>query len=165
MFACNQQPANQKEISTNPLQGNWNFLDKYGNYNEAYFGDSTYKTINKYFKEELAFKYFVKNDSLYSNLDKRKKGMSALAGLKFLSHDSVIISTEFVRDTLSRIKDYKLTLQNTNPFMDSVNFFQAFEKRYENLLISKGIITAEEAREFHEKQTIPQDVIKKRSGQ
>jgi hypothetical protein len=159
-FACN--PVTIKENKTvNRLKGNWAFLDLRGNYNEAFFNDTSYITYNLIRGVSPEFRYFIKNDSLWSNIDKRKKGLNRIAKIQWLEENKVILITEFSRDTLEKLTDEKITLENINPGKDSVLFREAIHKRYENFLVSKGIITTGEIKEFKKKKTIPDDVIKK----
>ena len=145
----------------NPLHGNWAFLDRFGNYNEAWFGDSLYATYNKFNKRSPNFRYEIKNDSLYSNLDKRKKGLNRIAKLTWLDDGRVILNTEFVRDTLQRINTNGVKLGNAHPTKDTTGYSEAFSKRYEEFLISKGIISREEMQEFKNSKRIPEDVKEK----
>lgn len=160
LFACNSQvdQVKDKSVVTNPLKGNWQFLDKYGNYNEAFFDDSLYQTMNRFVNRDVTFNYIAKNDSLYSDLDKRKNGMSAIAALQWLDDNHVIISTEFVRDTLSRMPEGPNNMADIRPYKDSALFFNAFYKRYEIFLIQKGIITQDEVAKFREEGKVPEDI-------
>jgi len=152
--SCNQQTAKKE----NTVKGNWAFLDKFGNYNEAWFGDSLYATYNKFMKRSPDFLYEVKNDSLYSTVDKRKKGMSPIAKITWLGNDRIVLNTEFVRDTLYPIDNDATTLGNSDPVKDSVLYRKAFEHRYEEFLIAKKIISREEIEHFHKSKKIPKDV-------
>ncbi len=159
IIACNPQ-KNSEEENTNMINGNWSFLDGRGNYNEAFFNDSTYITYNLKYGTSPYYSYVVINDSLYSNIDKRKPGLNRIAEFFWLNADKVVLVTEFSRDTLDRIKNLQLTLQNTNPAKDSSVFFGAIKKRYENYLISKGILTQEEIEQFKNDSLVPEDVLK-----
>jgi phage portal protein BeeE len=143
-----------------PLNGNWVFLDVRGNYNEAYFTDSTYITYNMVYGLSPVFMYFIKNDSLYSNIDKRKKGLHRIAKIKVITPDSIILTTEFSRDTIGRMGAEKITLSNTDPKKDSVLFRTEIYKRYEAFLLAKGIIKPEEVEAFKKEKKVPEDVIK-----
>lgn len=159
IVACNP-PIDSKKENDNNIYGNWSFLDGRGNYNEAFFGDTTYLTFN--FAGGLApvYTYIVKNDSLYSNIDKRKKGLNRIAKFEWLNNDKVILITEFTRDTLDRIKDPKNTLQTSDLKSDSAAFFNALKERYEHFLVTKGIITQEEIDQYRNDSIVPEDVIK-----
>jgi hypothetical protein len=148
------EPKDQKN-----LQGYWAFLDRYGNYNEAYFDEHSYATINRFVSEPPRFRYTVKNDSLWTNNDRRKEGLNPIAALIWLDEDHVIINAEFVTDTLERIEKAGITLANTDPKGDSLKFWPAFFDRYERFLIGRGIITEEEAKAFREQQKIPEDLM------
>lgn len=165
LIACNTQVKTDEEsgLQGNHLAGNWQFLDKYGNYNEAFFTDSTYRTINAYVNKEQALSYLLRNDSLFANLDKRKKGMQPLAGIQWIDDDQVVITTEFVRDTLTRMVGVEITLETTSPFRDSLKFYTAFYQRYEAFLVNKGILSPKEVKAFRERQEVPEDVLNKRS--
>jgi hypothetical protein len=141
------------------LLGLWGFLDAYGNYNEAYFDSSTYKTMNRFVPEPPGFNYLVQNDTLFSDVDKRKPGMNPIAALKWIEHDQVVFIGEFVADTLYRLKDATIHLGNSDPIKDSANFWPAFYARYESFLIKRGIITEEDAKQFRESGEIPADVL------
>lgn len=158
IVACNPQTIEEKE-SPNNIYGNWSFLDGYGNYNEAFFDDSTYVTFNLKHGPSPAYNYIIINDSLYSNVDKRKSGLNRIAQFSWLNNDKVILVTEFSRDTLDRINDSKNTLQNTDPTKDSLIFFDGLKKRYEYFLIAKGILTKEEVEQFKNDSIVPGDVI------
>ena len=161
-MACNMESGDkeQSKISENPLKGNWNFLDKYGNYNEAYFGDSIYRTFNRHYVQDATFKYFYKNDSLWSDCDLRVKGLTPIAKIEILEKDRFVLSNQYVSDTLHKMSKEKYTLKDLHPFKDSAVFYPAFYKRYEDFLISKGIITEEEAKDFNENQKVPEDIRK-----
>ena len=159
IIACNPQSGNEEKKS-NTIAGDWAFLDGRGNYNEAFFGDSTYITYNLVYGASPYYYYVIKNDSLYSDIDKRKPGLNKIAEFSWLNQNKVILVTEFSRDTLDRILDAKNTLQNTDPVSDSLIFFNAIKKRYEDFLVSKGIMTLEEIEKFKNDSIIPEDVVK-----
>jgi len=146
--------------SKSPLNGNWAFLDIRGNYNEAFFTDSNYITYNMVYGLSPVFNYFIKNDSLYSNIDKRKKGLHRIAKIKWLTADSAILTTEFSKDTLGRLMNAGITLENTNPQKDSILFRQEIYGRYETFLLSKGILSREEFESFKKDNKVPEDVLK-----
>ena len=156
MISCGQVQENEEKV--NPIEGNWAFLDMRGNYNEAYFGDSLYYTFNHSFGHAPEFKYELRGDSLYSNIDKRKTGLNFIANLTWLDQDTVIFKTEFTKDTLNRIFDAVVRLDNTNLESDSIQFMDAFNQRYEDFLIAKGILSTEEVKRFKEKQIVPDDI-------
>lgn len=157
IIACNPQTRDKNEAANN-ICGNWSFLDGQGNYNEAYFSDSTYITFNLKYGASPYFSYIIKNDSLYSNIDKRKTGLNRIAEFTWLNVDKVILVTEFSRDTLDRIRNAEVTLQNTDLTFDSLLFGDAIKKRYEDFLVTKGVLTKEEIEQFNNDSIIPQDV-------
>ena len=156
LLGCSEM-ENKNNDDKNPLQGDWCFLDKYGNYNEAFFGDSTYRIYNKYVGAADWFKYDVRNDSLYSSVDRRRKGLSRIAKLIWEKDDEVIFMTEFTTDTLYKIKAERSLLSNCEPGEDTT-FVRHFFDRYEQFLIAKGIITEEESVDFRKNQKVPKDI-------
>ena len=164
IVACNPQTSTE-ETSENKINGNWSFLDGRGNYNEAFFDDSTYLTYNLVYGLSEPYRYFVKNDSLYSNIDKRKPGLNRIAMFTWISEDKVVLVTEFSRDTLDRIMNPEITLQNTDPTIDTVNFINALKVRYENFLVTKGILTQEEIDQYKNDSIVPEDVIESLENQ
>ncbi len=160
LIGCNPQPsANEKE--KNKLLGDWQFLDIRGNYVEAFFDDSTYFIYNMSMGKSPKFNYFIINDSLYSNVDKRKPGINKIAEIIWINNDKVLMRTEFSRDTMQRLKDAAITLGVTDLKRDSAVFKEAMDKRYEDYLLAKGILTPEEIKEFKETKIIPEDVLRK----
>lgn len=160
LIGCNPQPsANEKE--KNKLLGDWQFLDIRGNYVEALFEDSTYFIYNMSMGHSPKWNYFVKNDSMYTNIDQRRPGIHKTADINWIDNNKVIIITQFSRDTMDRIKDAVITLQNTDPKSDSAKFREAFNQRHEDYLLAKGILTPEEVKEFKETKIIPEDVLRK----
>jgi hypothetical protein len=157
--SCTQTKQEEK---LNPIAGNWQFLDMRGNYNEAFFNDTSYFTYNQVYGKAPDFVYELRgsNDSLFSNIDKRKKGMNFIAKLTWLHADTVIFKTEFTTDTLGRILDGNYLLGNTDLLADSTFFMNAYNQRYESFLIAKGILSAEEVKQFKEKNIVPEDVKK-----
>ena len=158
MASCNFEK--QRTNSRSPLSGNWAFLDMRGNYNEAYFTDSTYITYNMVHGLSPVFKYVIKNDSLWSNINKRKPGLHRIAKINVITPDSIILVTEFSRDTIGRLMGEKITLENTDPKKDSVLFRAEIYRRYEAFLLAKGIIKQQEMEEFKKFNKIPEDVKK-----
>lgn len=155
LIGCTESPQEPE----NKLLGVWAFLDGRGNYNEALFLDSIYYTYNMRYGLTNGNQYFVKNDSLYSDIDVRKKGLNRIARFRWLSDDLVILSTEFSRDTLERLVGASITLENIDAKKDSLTFRTAFNERYESFLVRKGILTREEIEQFKKDQKIPEDVI------
>ncbi len=153
-YACSSIQEDKGSV----LQGYWAFLDRYGNYNEALFDEHSYATVNRFVMEPPRFRYMVKNDSLWTNNDRRKEGMAPIAKLTWLDNNHVVFNTEFVSDTLERVTNASITLANTDPKGDSSVFWPAFYDRYEQYLIKRGIITQEEAKAFRENQVIPKDI-------
>jgi hypothetical protein len=142
------------------LKGLWGFLDVHGNYNEAWFDSTSYKTMNRFVPQPPQFNYLVQKDTLFSDVDKRKSGMNPIAVLKWIEQDRVVFIGEFVSDTLYRVKDASIHFGNSDPIKDSANFWPAYYSRYESFLISRGIITEEDARQFRESGEIPDEVLK-----
>ena len=163
IMACQPQGRNKSASGSgdkSPLSGNWQFLDKFGNYNEAFFTDSVYQTINRFVDRNLRVRYTIHGDTLRSVVPTADDKRVILARLAWIDSDHVVISTEFVSDTLSRMENPAITLQNTDPFRDSLKFFTAFNERYVEYLIGKGIVTEEEVRAFREQGEVPEDVKK-----
>ncbi len=163
VMACQPQGRNKSASGSgdqSPLSGNWQFLDKFGNYNEAYFADSVYQTINRFVDRNLRVSYTIHGDTLRSVVPTADDKRVILARLAWIDNDHVVISTEFVSDTLSRMENPAITLQNTDPFRDSLKFFTAFNERYVEYLILKGIVTEEEVRAFRERGEVPVDVMR-----
>lgn len=152
IFGCNTAPEKQL------LKGNWAFLDMYGNYNEAYFDDSTYFTFNRIYGIMPGFDYTVQNDTFFSTI-KSTEGIVPIAVLKWIGTKTVVMVTDVINDTLERIIDPKIHLGNTDPLKDSIKFREAFQKRYENFLVNKGILTREEIELFKKDSIIPEDVL------
>ncbi len=159
LFACNPKQESKSNVE-NTLKGNWCFLDGRGNYNEAFFSDNTYLTYNAKYGIAQIYNYKVNNDSLYSNVDRRKKGLNRIAKISWLK-DKVVMITEFSRDTMERIKDTGMTLETMNPNVDTAKFHEAFNKRYEDFLVKKGILSKEEIEQFKKDRKVPEDVIEK----
>lgn len=153
-------PEKKGEPDQSPLSGNWAFLDINGNYNEAFFTDSTYITYNMVYGLSPVFKYLIKNDSFYCNIGKQQPGLHRIGMIKIISPDSIIIETEFSRDTLGRLTGEKVTIENTDPKSDSVLFRKEIYRRYEQFLLAKGIIRPEEMEEFKKTSKIPEDLQK-----
>ncbi len=138
------------------ITGNWAFLDKAGNYNEAFFDTTEYVTYNRRGGLMPSFKYAVKNDSLYSTFGKTKE-LKAVAKLIWINDDKFVIYNESTRDTLERIQTNNMTLQNTDAKADSTKFRDDFERRYEDFLVGKSILSREEIEEFKKKNKVPKD--------
>jgi len=145
-----------KKPKESSIMGNWAFLDKTGNYNEAWFDTDKYVTYNRFGGLMPSFKYVVKNDSLYSTFGK-KKDLKPVAKLIWLNDDKFIIFNESTEDTLERIKSVGITLNNTDVKADSVKFRSAFEKRYEDFLVNKGILSRKEIEEFKKNKKVPDE--------
>jgi hypothetical protein len=149
-LGCSRQaPVNE---SWRKLQGTWGFLDKYGNYNEAFFDDSTYITYNKQYGVLPVVKYRITGDSMYADVDRRdQKGvLIPVVEFEWISGDKVVFHSTTGLDTLERIIGDAVTLETTSPGTDSLKYRTAFNERYEKFLIAKGIITGEEARQQRE---------------
>ncbi len=159
VVACSPKQGSVRN-SENKLKGNWCFLDGRGNYNEAYFSDSTYVTYNGKYGIAPAYKYVLKKDSLYSNVDRRKKGLNRIAKIAWLQ-DKMVFITEFSRDTLERIETDGMTLAKMNPKKDSAKFNRDFNNRYENFLVKKGILSEDEIEQFKQDKKVPEDVLEK----
>lgn len=165
LISCNNSSHKPEEkiVNAEPLMGTWQYLDKYGNYNEVYFGKDAYQTFNRFVDRKITFPYKVMNDSLYSTADRKRAGMSAVAAIEWISNESVILYTSLFRDTLYRLEGAKKTLADTDPFSDSLQFYPAFFERYEKFLIQRGIITETEVMQFREEGKVPEDVDKPRN--
>jgi len=158
VVACNPQTV-QEEASENNIHGNWSFLDGRGNYTEVFFADNTYFTFNLVQGASPLFSYVIRNDSLYSNIDKRKTGLNKIAAISWLNADNVILVTEFSRDTLERILDSQNTLQHIDLKSDSAVYLDAIKTRYEKFLVKKGILSQEELDQYKNDSIVPEDVI------
>jgi hypothetical protein len=106
----------------------------------------------------LLVAYSIHGDTLHSVVPAANEKRVILARLAWIDSDHVVISTEFVSDTLSRMTNPAITLQNTDPFRDSLKFFTAFHERYVEYLIDKGIVTEDEVRAFRERKEVPEDI-------
>jgi len=160
VIGCNSQNSTN-EIEENKLLGDWQFLDARGNYIEAFFSDSAYFIYNMNMGKSPKWSYFLKNDSMYTNIDKRKPGLHKTADINWIDNNKVIIITQFTRDTMERIEGAEITLQNSNLKSDSAKFSDAFNIRHEDYLLAKGILTPEEVKEFKEKKIVPEDILRK----
>lgn len=143
---------NRQEKQT--VRGNWAFLDKAGNYNEAWFDTDDYVTYNRFGGLMPAFRYVVKNDSLYSTFGKTDN-LKPVAKLIWINDDKFVIFNASTSDTLERIKTGEMLLGNTDVKADSIGFRNAFEKRYEDFLVEKGILSRKEIEEFKKSKKIP----------
>jgi hypothetical protein len=160
--ACQQHTKKVKDTPPgSALQGNWQFLDSYGNYNEAWFGKTTYQTMNRFVDRTVLVNYEVRGDSLISSVETERGSQVIHAALEWLDRDRVVINTSVIRDTLIRMKDPAITLQDTDPFSDSAAFFSAFNRRYDDFLVSKGIVSREEIDAFRKRGEVPEDVLDK----
>jgi hypothetical protein len=157
LIACSPKQGG-KPLPENKMKGNWAFLDGNGNYNEAFFADSTFRTYNIKMGAAPVFGYAVRGDSLFTDNDKRRPGLHRIALVEWLNLDKVIFTTEFTKDTLERILGDIVTLETTDPDKDSVLFKTHITIRYENYLIAKGIITAEELEAYKKNKIIPKDI-------
>lgn len=148
------------EKKENTLKGNWQFIDLRGNYIEALFEDSTYFVYNVSMGHSPKWKYFVRNDSLFSIVDSKRPDRRKVSEIRWIDKNLVIIKSQFSSDTMDRIKDTEITLQNTDLKGDSVKFREAFNQRHEDYLLLKGILTPEEVKEFKEKKIVPEDILR-----
>lgn len=164
LAACHQDPGQKILSAERGLPGNWGFLDPNGNYNEAFFGDSTYVTYNRIYGLMPGFNYKYSNDSLWSTLNNSEKGMAPVAGVEWLNENRLVIHTRFHSDTLERITGGGVHLGNTDPLADSLLFREAFNLRYEDFLVRRGILTREEIESFKRDSIIPEDVQQKMQG-
>lgn len=165
VYIVSCQPYGKEKAPEKSLPGNWGFLDPYGNYNEAFFSDTSYVTYNRVYGLMPSFPYKYLNDSLWSTIDKRKEGFAPVAEIKWLDDDRFVIRTEFHADTLERITEAKIHLGNTDPGSDSLLFREAFNIRYEDFLVRRGILTREEIENFKKDSIIPDDVLKNMQGE
>jgi len=157
MIGCNAVD----EKKENTLMGNWQFIDLRGNYIEALFEDSTYFVYNiSMGGPSPKWNYFVRNDSLCSILDPKRPDMYKKSEITWLDNDKVIVKSQYSSDTMDRIKDSEITLQNTDLKRDSANFRGAFSQRLEDYLLLKGILSPEEVKEFKENKVVPEDILR-----
>ena len=135
MLSCKHQPV-QKH---NDLYGNWQFLTADGNYNEAFFSDSTYFSYNHKRGLFPVSHYYLKNDTLFSDANKNKEGMYPIAGFLLLNKDKVIFINQFSRDTLYRLSGDSL-LSDFIENKGSMVYEKVFMDRYKAFLLERGII-------------------------
>ena len=161
LMGCQQQSkkVNDAQSAGRTIQGHWQFLDGYGNYNEAWFAAATYQTFNRFVDRKVMVNYVVKGDSLISTVDMEGGSREIRAGLAWIGSDRVVIATSFVRDTLWRMQVDAPTLEDTDPFSDSLTFFTAFNKRYDDFLVSRGIVSREEIDAFRKSGEVPEDIL------
>ena len=88
--------------------------------------------------------YFIKNDTLFSDADKRNKGQSAIASFHSIEKDRIIIINRFSQDTLYRIMSGEHLISNTTLPAKKEKFKASFMKRYKAFLLERGIIDKEE---------------------
>jgi len=163
LVACNPQSNdNLKDGMESKLAGSWGFLDKYGNYNEALFKDSNFVTYNKVYGLFPELKYYLSGDSLFTDADKRKKGLHPIAEIEWINDNKVVFKSEFSSDTLERLIDQEIMLDNTDVKKDSLKYREAFILRYEQMLVDRGITTWEEIRQFKEQGVVPDDIHQKK---
>ncbi|MBN3034230.1 MAG: hypothetical protein JW861_01475 [Bacteroidales bacterium] len=158
LAGCHRQDNASGVDQVNPLAGDWAFLDKSGTYIEACFHDSTYLTYNRVQGMMPEYRYRLAGDSLQSDIDRRRNGLYPIAKVEWLGDGKVILITEFTRDTLERIPHPDIVLSNTDPVRDSLRFAGAFNVRYENFLIAKGILTSGEIEAWKSRGEMPDDV-------
>ena len=106
------------------------------------------------------FKYAIKNDSLLSNFRKNKNSLERIARIQWLSNDKIILSTEFVSDTLDRIHVNGERIDTTDILLGIGSFVEAHKKRLEDFLVKKGILLPEDVKAFKEKGEVP-DYLKR----
>ncbi len=121
------------------LQGDWQFLNSRGEYSEAYFTDSTYISFHMITGLTPEAHYFLRNDTLFSNADRHRKGLMPMATFRKISKDKIVLGNPFTKDTLERIQGEERLSQMHFP-ADSARFVKAFQKRYHDFLFGKGII-------------------------
>ncbi|MCD4696893.1 MAG: hypothetical protein K8S16_11715 [Bacteroidales bacterium] len=159
IFGCDNTVNHEKRIrKSNVLFGDWGYIDNHGNYIESQFNDTSFRVYNKHAGVSPWFYYSLKNDSMYSGVDKRRLKSPPIATITRISNNEVIIISKSARDTLHRILDGEILLSNTEPGKDSLVFKKAFIARYEKFLIKKGIITEEELEKFRNENFIPDDI-------
>ncbi|MCB0823260.1 MAG: hypothetical protein KDC09_11225 [Bacteroidales bacterium] len=159
LFSCNQ--GKQKQDEHSGIIGCWAFLDGYGNYNEAYFQEHSYLTVNRFVQTPPSSRYQVVHDTLLINTHPDDPELTPIANLIWIDENHVVIHNPYVSDTLERISDNSGELLNLDPKNDSAVFWNGFYDRYEKFLIRRGIITEEEVREYRENKFIPEDVKSK----
>ena len=131
------------KVKHNPLYGDWQFLTSNGDYNEAFFTDTTYLSYNKRIGLFPVAHYFMRNDTLFSDADKRSKGQNAIARFSSIEKNRIIIINAFSQDTLYRIEE-KGKLISTVSFPENESEFKAaFMERYKAFLLARGIIDEE----------------------
>lgn len=155
LYSCNPNTKN----SDPEILGYWAFLDKNGNYNEVHFKEHSYVTINRFVMDPPGLRYKIDNDTLLINSDPQTDGLKPIARLIWVDQNHVVVHSNFFSDTLERVNDPSATLEKLDPVGDSLTFWSAFYQRYEQFLIARSIITAEEAETFRETQQPPEDVI------
>lgn len=152
-LSCQHQ--NQETFT---LKGNWQFLDKRGLYNETLFEDSTFFTYRQHTGFSPVFEYHIKADSFYANVDRRKEGKIPIAQITLMEDGRIMLTTEFVRDTLQRIPENEYTLSHLLIEQDTSKYEARFQARLENFLIEKGITTREEIDDFKNNGKLPKDL-------
>ncbi|MCF8405697.1 MAG: hypothetical protein K9H58_17255 [Bacteroidales bacterium] len=159
-IGCNNSnpKVDNKEEKTNDLIGDWGYLDNQGIYIETQFNDTTFRVYNRYGGCSPWFYYTAKKDNFYSSMEADRVTEPPLASIEWLSSDEVILISKSARDTLIRITDGGILLSNTDPIADSAKFARAFNQRYEELLLRKGIITEQELNTFKKDNIMPEDV-------
>ena len=141
LFSC----QNSKKEQHNVLYGDWQFLTSNGDYNEAFFTDTSYLSYNLKFGLFPVAYYFIRNDTLFSDADKRSKGQSAIARFASIEENRIIIINAFSQDTLYRIKEGKNLISSVS-FPENESAFKTdFMERYKAFLLERGIIDEEES--------------------
>jgi hypothetical protein len=135
-----------KKERHNVLYGDWQFLTSNGDYNEAFFTDTTYLSYNVKIGLFSVAHYFIRNDTLFSDADKRSKGQSAIARFASIEKDRVIIINAFSQDTLYRINENKNVISNISFPDEESEFKDSFMERYEAFLLERGIIDDESSK-------------------
>ncbi len=143
------------------IDGNWCFLNKSSVYTESFFSKNFFRAYNQYLGMSPDFKYYIVDDTLFSTFSTGKKVKTQKSVISWINENKVVLRTGAGADTMDRITKGDFLLGTIDPKIDSLNFSTAFNKRNDNYLIQRGILTKEEVEAFRENQTIPGDVKEK----
>ncbi len=141
LFSCQNSKKEQHSV----LYGDWQFLTSNGDYNEAFFTDTTYHSYNVKNGVFPIAHYFVRNDTLFSDAVKSAHEQRPIAKFQSIEKDRIIIINMFSQDTLFRIKNQEDLISNTLLSGNEQKFKEAFMKRYKAFLLERGIIDQEES--------------------
>ncbi|GAB4322076.1 MAG: hypothetical protein Kow00127_14670 [Bacteroidales bacterium] len=160
LVSCSS-PDKSNESKSPEIFGDWAFLDRYGNYNEAQFKRDTFLIINRFVRQPRKVRYSLHGDSLWVAPGNSSDSLKPAARLSWIDHTHFVITDPFTSDTFERIREQDYTLSKIDPLADSMLYWPAFYKRYENFLIDRGIITSDEAEMFRKQHQIPEDIREK----